>query len=287
MNKNFVDWVCLISSFFLNSWISFANDYWPVIECLCRGSPIHPFSVKGGRYDTECACSVLDLILIFLVLHVKDMSFDKQGASDVTDQQRKTRNRFTTTSFQKANLFCDHSGVLLSRAPLLQNKQVHVFSARHLIPQCDKWWVSYDPHGTGAIHSFNKVYRHTFLCRYREAGVWIKVFPIRMVGASPKAFSASEEMQKFFHVVCLNVILVETGVFSQWQCPMGAMRTPVTLPFHVGSVKVAGWSAWCWQSHTDLKNCKRQFGGLLWNWRFPSFRPVDCVVGVLLQSWWL
>ena len=47
----------------------------------------------------ECACSVLDLILIYLVLHVKDMSFDKQGGSDVTDQQRKTRNRFTTTSF--------------------------------------------------------------------------------------------------------------------------------------------------------------------------------------------
>ena len=47
----------------------------------------------------ECACSVLDLILIYLVLHVKDISFDKQGASDVTDQQRKTRNRFTTTSF--------------------------------------------------------------------------------------------------------------------------------------------------------------------------------------------
>ena len=46
----------------------------------------------------ECACSVLDLILIYLVLHVKDMSFDKQGASDVTDQQRKTRNRFRTTS---------------------------------------------------------------------------------------------------------------------------------------------------------------------------------------------
>ena len=47
----------------------------------------------------ECACSVLDPILIYLVLHVKDMSFDKQGASNVTDQQCKTRDRFTTTSF--------------------------------------------------------------------------------------------------------------------------------------------------------------------------------------------
>ena len=35
----------------------------------------------------ECACSVLDMILIYLVLHVKDMSFDKLDVSDVTDQQ--------------------------------------------------------------------------------------------------------------------------------------------------------------------------------------------------------
>ena len=42
----------------------------------------------------ECACSVLDLILIHLVLHVKDMSFDKQDASDVTDQQQNTHHRF-------------------------------------------------------------------------------------------------------------------------------------------------------------------------------------------------
>ena len=34
------------------------------------------FQQKGG--DMICACSVLDLILIHLVLHVKDMSFDKQ-----------------------------------------------------------------------------------------------------------------------------------------------------------------------------------------------------------------
>ena len=47
----------------------------------------------------ECACSVLDLILIYLALHVNDMSFDRQGANDVTDQQRKTRNRFTATPF--------------------------------------------------------------------------------------------------------------------------------------------------------------------------------------------
>ena len=64
-----------------------------------------------------------------------------------------------------------------------------------------------------------------------------------MVGAFLKAFSASEEMRKFFHMVCLDVIFVETSVFSQWHCPMGAMRTPVTPPFHVGWCKVAGWSA--------------------------------------------
>ena len=67
----------------------------------------------------ECACPVLDLILIYRVLHVNYMSFDKQGASGVSDQQH-------TTSFHKTTLFCDHSGVLLSRAPLLQNKQLHV-----------------------------------------------------------------------------------------------------------------------------------------------------------------
>ena len=121
--------------FFINTWISSVNDYWPLIEWFCRGSPIHPFSVKWGRYDTECACSVLDLILIYLVLHVKHMSLDKQDASDVTDQQHKTRYGYTTTSFHKATLVCDHSGVLLSRAPLLQNKQSHVFSTRHLVPQ--------------------------------------------------------------------------------------------------------------------------------------------------------
>ena len=40
-------------------------------------------------------------------------------------------------------------------------------------------------------------------------------FPIRMVGASPKAFSASQEVRKFFHTVCLDLILVETGIFYQ------------------------------------------------------------------------
>ena len=53
----------------------------------------------------ECACPVLDMILIYLVLHVKDMSFDKQNASDVTDQQHKTRHRFTTTPFHKKQLW--------------------------------------------------------------------------------------------------------------------------------------------------------------------------------------
>ena len=35
----------------------------------------------------------LTSVLVYLVLHVKDMSLDKKDASDVTDQQRKTRNR--------------------------------------------------------------------------------------------------------------------------------------------------------------------------------------------------
>ena len=147
----------------------------------------------------ECACSVLDLILIYLVLHVKDMSFDKQDASNVTDQQHST-------------LFCDHSGVLLSRVPLLQNKQVHVFSARHLILQVVCVFGSSRDVGH---HSFNQIYRHGVLGIYRKAGAWIKVFPIRMVGASPKAFSASQEIKKFFHAVCLDLILIETGVFYQ------------------------------------------------------------------------
>ena len=41
----------------------------------------------------ECACSVLDLMLIYLVLLVKDMSFDKQDASDVTDEQQNTHHQ--------------------------------------------------------------------------------------------------------------------------------------------------------------------------------------------------
>ena len=68
------------------------------------------------QWKGECACPFLDLILIYRVLHVKDMSFGKQCASGVSDQQH-------TTSFYKTTLFCDHSGVLLSRAPLLQNNK--------------------------------------------------------------------------------------------------------------------------------------------------------------------
>ena len=145
--------------------------------------------------------------------------------------------------------------------------QVHVFSARHWIPQVVGVFGSSRDVGH---HSFNQIYRHGLLGIYRKAGAWIRVFPIRMVWVSPKAFSASREIRKFFHRVCLDLILVETGVFSHWHCPMGAMKTPVTPPFHVGWCKVAGWSAWCWQSHTDLKNCKRQFRELLWNRCFPS-----------------
>ena len=65
-------------------------------------------------------------------------------------------------------------------------------------------------------HSFNKIYRHCFMGRYRETGAWIKVFPIRMVGASPKAFSASEEIRKFFHTVCRDLVFVETGGNVLW-----------------------------------------------------------------------
>ena len=56
------------------------------------------------------------------------------------------------------------------------------------------------------------------------------------------------------------------------------MGTTVNPPFHGDGVKVAGWSVWWWQSHADLENCKRQFRGFLWNWRFPSFKPVDWMV---------
>ena len=89
-------------------------------------------------------------------------------------------------------------------------------------------------------HDFNKIYRHSFLGTYREAGAWIKAFTSRMDGASPKAFSVSHEIREFFHAVCLDLILVDTGVFYQWQCPMGAMGTAATIPFHVGWCK----SAW-------------------------------------------
>ena len=66
----------------------------------------------GGAYDTECACSVLDLIFMYLVLHVKDMSFDKQDASYVTDQQHKTRHRFTTTSIRHQATMAAHVNML-------------------------------------------------------------------------------------------------------------------------------------------------------------------------------
>ena len=73
---------------------------------------------------------------------------------------------------------------------MLQNKQVHVFSARHKIPQvvC----VVGSSRDVGH-HSFNQIYRHGVLGIYRKAGAWIRVFPIKMVGTSPKAFSASQE----------------------------------------------------------------------------------------------
>ena len=138
--------------------------------------------------------------------------------------------------------------------------------------------MSFDPQKTWTTIVLTRS-TGSFLGTYREAGAWIKVPPIRMVGAAPKAFCASEEMRKFFHVVCIDLILVETaGFFYKWLYPMGVMESPVTIPFHVGGVKAAGWSAWWWQSHSDLKNCKCQFQGFLWNWRFPFFRPVDSVL---------
>ena len=88
---------------------------------LSRKSDPSFFSTRG-RYYIEYASSVLDQILVYLVLHVKDMSFDsdKQDVNGVTDQEHKTRH-----------LRLHLSEVLLSRAPLSQNKQVHVFSASH------------------------------------------------------------------------------------------------------------------------------------------------------------
>ena len=237
------------------------------MACLCRGKPIHPFSVKGEIWYWMCVLCPRDVILIFLVLHDKDMSFDKQGASDVKDQQRKTSNRFIPES--NFVLWSFWGSVIKSAT--VTKQQVHVFSARHLMPQVvgvfgSSWDVG--------PHSFNKIYRHRFMGRYREAGAWIKVFPIRMVGASPKAFSASEEIRKFFYTVCLDLILVETGGNVLW------VRWEPLSPFPSmwGGVKAAGWSAWWWQSHADLKNCKRQFRGFLWNWSFPSFRPADWVL---------
>ena len=148
---------------------------------------------------------------------------------------------------------------------------MHVFIARHLIPQvvC----VIGSSRDVGH-HSFNQIYRHGVMGIYRKAGAWIRVSAIKMVGASPKAFSASQEIRKFFHTVCIDLILVETGgnvLWVRWE--------PQSLfPSMWGGVKAAGWSAWWWQSHADLKNCKRQFRWFLWNWRFPSFGPADWVL---------
>ena len=88
----------------------------------------------------------------------------------------------------------------------------------------------------------HKIYRHSFLGTHKEADAWIEAFPNVVFGASPKALSAPEETRDFF-------------------------RSP--LP-RGGSVQVAGRSAWYRQSHADLKDCKHQFHGFLWNWRFPS-----------------
>ena len=117
--------------------------------------------------------------------------------------------------------------------------------------------------------------RRLLILKRRGHHARFKVFPIRMVGASPKAFSASQEIRKFFHAVCLDLILVETGVLCPWQCPMGVLGTQSTFLSMWGGVKMASWPAWWWQSHAEPKYCKRQFRGFLWNWRFPSFGPVD------------
>ena len=53
------------------------------------------------------------------------------------------------------------------------------------------------------------------------------------------------------------------------------------LSMWVGVI-VAGWSVWLRKSNADLKKCKLQFRGFLWNWRFPSFRLVDRVLWGLL-----
>ena len=81
--------------------------------------------------------------------------------------------------------------------------------------------------------------------------------------------------------VSLDRILVETDVSYQKHCPMSVVGSPVATLFHVACVKVADWSAWCWQPHADLKSCKHQFHGLLWNWHrhHPSFRAVDWILG--------
>ena len=88
----------------------------------------------------------------------------------------------------------------------------------------------------------HKIYRHSFLGTHKEADAWIEAFPNVVFGASPKALSAPEETRDIFRSAL----------------PCG------------GSVHVAGRSAWYRQSHADLKDCKHQFHGFLWNWRFPS-----------------
>ena len=218
MKRYFVGWVCSSAVFSL----TFGYPLWKTIaqtlltldwgslssksnpSFFSRSREIWYIYIHVCIYE-EYACTVLDMILIYRVLHVKDMSFDKQDASAVTHQQHKTPHGFTTTSF------CDHSGVLLSRSHLLQNKQVHVFSARHLIPQVVGVIGSsrYVGH-----HSFNQIYRHGVMGIYWKTCACM-VFPIRMVGASTKVLSASQEIRKFFHTVCFDLIVVGAGVFQQ------------------------------------------------------------------------
>ena len=133
----------------------------------------------------------------------------------------------------------------------------------------------------------HRIYRHSFLGTRREADAWIEAFPMWCLGRLQKRLVHRRGHRIFSARLALIGSWWKLMLLTRALCGWGdGAPCHYSLP-RGGSAQVAGRSAWCRQSHTDLKDCKRQFHGFLWNWRFPSFRPVACAVGVLLQFWWL
>ena len=139
------------------------------------------------------------------------------------------------------------------------------------ICQCNEWWVSFDPQETWAIHSFYKIYRLSWVdigrlvsgSRFSPLG-WLGRLQRHLV----RFGNSSMRFVLIWSWLRLVFSLSGTVLWVRWE--------PLSPRLYMGDgVKVAGWSVWWWQSHTGLKNCKHQFRGLLWNWRFPSFRSVD------------